>query len=538
MSDIRDWLEGLGLGQFAEAFEREEINPASVPHLTDGMLKELGLPMGPRAQILGAAKTLGAGSDFPEVRRAPPADYTPAPLAEKILSTRSSIEGERKQVTVLFADIKGSTEIIQALDPEDARALLDPMLNIMIDAVHTYEGTVNDVQGDGIMAIFGAPIAHEDHAFRACRAALDMQDARVENRPSGSPLPAVQLRVGLNSGEVVVRAINNDLTMSYSAVGVTTHLAARMEQTAEPGTIRISRSTNRLVEGLVSAASLGDITVKGLPKPIEVFELTGLGQAQTQLEAASLESLTRFVGRSVELGYLTERLSETESGRGQVVLVVGDPGIGKSRLLMEFRRQIGSRADWHEGRCISFGQSMAFHPLIGLLRRTFGIEERNLSETARDKISVWTERIATDIVPNLPLLHYLLGVAEPDDPVQAMDPSLRRAETFEALNQLLSLESERMPQILVFEDVHWSDAATKEFIAYLLDSVPRSQILIILTTRPDYTAPVEERSFVSRLALNHLSETESKEMGVSRTRFPWTQNWLNRSVQGGPEHDR
>ena len=181
---------------------------------------------------------------------------------------------------------------------------------------------------------------------------------------------------------------------------------------------------------------------------------------------------------------------------------------------------------------------MAFHPLIGLLRRTFGIEERNLSETARDKISVWTERIATDIVPNLPLLHYLLGAAEPDDPVQAMDPSLRRAETFEALNQLLSLESERMPQILVFEDVHWSDAATKEFIAYLLDSVPRSQILIILTTRPDYTAPVEERSFVSRLALNHLSETESKEMGVSRTRFPWTQNWLNRSVQGGPEHDR
>jgi class 3 adenylate cyclase len=267
-----------------------------------------------------------------------PLSYTPMHLAEKILTSRSALEGERKQVTVLFADLKGSLELLAGRDPEEARQLLDPVLERMMAAVHRYEGTVNQVMGDGIMALFGAPIAHEDHAIRACYAALAMQ-ASVKQYAAeiqctrGVP---IHIRVGLNSGEVVVRSIGSDLHMDYTAVGQTTHLAARMEQMAMPGSILITADVLRFVEGYVRVDPLGPVPVKGLPAPAEVYEVTGAGPVRTRLQAAAARGLTRFVGRDPELDQLRQAFERAGAGQGHVVAVMGEPGVGKSRLFWEF----------------------------------------------------------------------------------------------------------------------------------------------------------------------------------------------------------
>jgi len=267
-----------------------------------------------------------------------PLAYTPPYLTEKILTSRSALEGERKQVTVLFADIKGSTELIEGLDPEEARRLLDPALHIMMEAVHRYEGTVNQVLGDGIMALFGAPVAHEDQAVRACYATLAMQAAmrHYTEEVRQSHGLELQIRVGLNSGAVVVRAIGNDLHMDYSAVGQTTHLAARMEQLATPGSIRLTAATLRLAEGLVQVNALGRFPVKGLADPVEVFDLVGASAIRCRLQASAVRGLTRFVGRQQELAGLQQAIERAAAGHGQVAAIVGEPGVGKSRLVYEF----------------------------------------------------------------------------------------------------------------------------------------------------------------------------------------------------------
>jgi len=269
----------------------------------------------------------------PEGRFGPPETYTPKHLAEKILTSRSALEGERKQVTVLFADLKGSMELLADRDPEEARKLLDPVLERMMEAVHRYEGTVNQVMGDGIMALFGAPLAHEDHAVRACYAALRMQESVAQYaegvfRSHGTP---VQIRVGLNSGEVVVRAIGSDLHMDYTAVGQTTHLAARMEQMATPGTILLAPATLQLAEGYVQVAARGPVAVKGLPEPVEIYALTGASAQRSRLHAAAARGLTRFVGRDAEIELLRRALALAHDGHGQLVAIVGEPGVGKSR---------------------------------------------------------------------------------------------------------------------------------------------------------------------------------------------------------------
>jgi class 3 adenylate cyclase len=294
------------------------------------------LPGGARF-CLQCGQAVAAGTAAP-VGAPAPETYTPKHLAEKILTSKAALEGERKQVTVLFADLKGSMELLADRDPEEARKLLDPVLERMMEAVHRYEGTVNQVMGDGIMALFGAPLAHEDHAVRACYAALRMQESlkRYTDDTRRSHGVEVQIRVGLNSGEVVVRTIGSDLRMDYTAVGQTTHLAARMEQLAPPGTVRPTAETVRLAEGYVEVRSLGPIPVKGLPDPIELFELTGAGTARTRLQAAVLRGLTRFVGRDAEVEHLRRVLGQADAGHGQVVAIVGEAGVGKSRLVYEF----------------------------------------------------------------------------------------------------------------------------------------------------------------------------------------------------------
>jgi class 3 adenylate cyclase len=298
----------------------------------------------PQAKFCGQCATSLSGS-LPAAASSPqavdshaPLSYTPAYLAEKILNSKTALEGERKQVTVLFADLKSSMELLADRDPEEARRLLDPVLERMMAAVHRYEGTVNQVLGEGIMALFGAPLAHEDHAVRACYAALAMQEAirgyTEEFRPAHGI--EVQIRVGLNSGEMVVRAIGNDLHMDYSAIGQATHLAARMEQLATPGTMQLTAETLRLAEGLIQVKPLGPIPVKGLSHPVEVFELTGAWPARTRLQAFAARELTRFAGRQAELEAIFQALEQAGAGHGQLVAVIGEPGVGKTRLFYEF----------------------------------------------------------------------------------------------------------------------------------------------------------------------------------------------------------
>jgi class 3 adenylate cyclase len=318
-----------------------------------------------------------------------PESYTPKHLAEKILTSKAALEGERKQVTVLFADLKGSMELLGDRDPEEARKLLDPVLELMMQAVHRYEGTVNQVMGDGIMALFGAPVAHEDHAVRACYAALDMQasmrrHAQDMRRRHGIEL---QVRVGLNSGEVVVRTIGGDLRMDYSAIGQTTHLAARMEQLATPGSIRLTEATLRLVEGYVTVKGLGPVPVKGLQQPVDVYEMTGAGPRRSRLLAASARGLTRFVGRDRELEQLQGALALAGRGHGQVAAIVGEPGVGKSRLVWELTHSYRTHG-WLilESRSVSYGKATPYLPVVDLLRVYFQIEDRDDGRKIREKV--------------------------------------------------------------------------------------------------------------------------------------------------------
>jgi class 3 adenylate cyclase len=297
-----------------------------------------------------------------------PEIYTPKYLAEKILSSKTALEGERKHITVFFADLKGSMELLADRDPEDARKLLDAVVERMMEAVHHYEGTVNEVRGDGIMALFGAPLTHEDHALRACYAALRTQEAvkRYADEARRSDGVCALVRIGLNSGEVVVRSIGSDLRMDYSAVGRTTHLAARMEQLAAPGTIQLTAATLRLVDGLVEVNPLGPMPIKGLGEPVEAFELVGIGAARTRFQAAARSGLTRFVGRSAELEQLREALDRARAAARWSLSL--ESRVGKSRLFWEFSYSHRLQG-WLviESTSVSYGKATSYLPVIDLL---------------------------------------------------------------------------------------------------------------------------------------------------------------------------
>src|SRR3989475_9039532 len=315
-------------------------NPADAKFCSDcGAALELRCPRCGRGSARESRFCTECGEALrPTSALAAPQSYTPRHLAERILTSRSALEGERKHVTILLTDLKGSMELLADRDPEEARRLLDPVLEHMMEAVHYYEGTVNQVMGDGIMALFGAPLAHEDHAVRACYAALRMQESVKRYGESVRRQEGVlpQIRVGLNSGEVVVRSIGSDLHIDYTAVGEPTHLAARVEQAARPGSVLITAATLQLAEGYVQAMSLGPVNVKGLGKPVEVYELTGAGTGRSRFQVLAGRGLTTFVGRAGEIERLDAALAQSRAGRGEVVAIVGEPGVGKSRLVWEF----------------------------------------------------------------------------------------------------------------------------------------------------------------------------------------------------------
>jgi class 3 adenylate cyclase/tetratricopeptide (TPR) repeat protein len=444
----------------------------------------------------------------------PPLAYTPAYLAEKILTARPALEGERKLVTVLFADLKDSTELIRGLDPEDAQQLLDPALHRMMDAVHRFEGTVNQVLGDGIMALFGAPLAHEDHALRACYAALAMQAAmRVYTedvrRTHGVEL---RMRVGLNSGEVVVRAIGNDLHMDYSAVGETTVLAARMEQMATPGSSRLTPATLRLVEGLVQVTALGPIPVKGLVEPVEVFELLGASGVQRRLQAAAARGLTRFVGRDQELVVMQQALERASAGHGQVVALVGEAGVGKSRLVYECLHSHCTQG-WRvlEAASVSYGQATPYFPVIDLLKRYAQVDEHDDTRTIRAKVTGHVLTLDETLHATLSALLSLVEALPGDSPFLHLDPSQRRQHTLDALKCLVLRESQVQPLLLVFEDLHWIDTETQTLLDSLVESLPTSQLLLLVNYRPEYQHGWGSKTYYTQLRLDTLPAAQAEE---------------------------
>jgi class 3 adenylate cyclase/tetratricopeptide (TPR) repeat protein len=469
----------------------------------------------PGDQFCGGCGQALISATEPPSRFASPHAYTPRHLAEKILTSKSALEGERKQVTVLFADLKGSMELLAERDPEEARKLLDPVLERMMEAVHRFEGTVNQVMGDGIMALFGAPLAHEDHAVRACYAALRMEETVTRygdevQRSHGVPL---QIRVGLNSGEVVVRSIGSDLRMDYSAVGQTTHLAARMEQMAKPGSVLATAETVRLAEGYVRVKPLGPVPVKGLPGSIEVYEIAGAGPVRSRLQAAAARGLTRFVGRAGEIEQLRQALETARAGHGQVVALVGDPGVGKSRLFWEFTRSHRTRG-WLilESGSVSYGKATAYLPVIELVKSYFQIEAVDDARKVKEKLTGKLLTLDRALEATLPAFLALLDVPVDDAGWQALDPPQRRWRTLDGVKRLLLRESQVQPLLLVFEDLHWIDTETQALLDILLESLPTARILLLVNYRPEYQHGWGSKTYYTQLRIDPLPLESAEEL--------------------------
>jgi class 3 adenylate cyclase/tetratricopeptide (TPR) repeat protein len=408
---------------------------------------------------------------------------------------------------VLFADLKGSLELLADRDPEEARKILDPVLERMMEAVHHYEGTVNQVMGDGIMALFGAPLAHEDHAVRACYAALRMQQrvnlyADEVQRKGGTP---VQIRVGLNSGEVVVRSIGSDLHMDYTAVGQTTHLAARMEQLAKPGSTLITGDTLRLAEGFIETRSLGEVTVKGLDTPTQPHELIGSAPTRSRFQASTARGLTRFVGREQELQQLAGALEHAAAGRGQTVAVVGDAGVGKSRLVWEFTRSHRTLG-WLvlESGSVSCGRATPYLPVIELLKAYCGIQERDDEQGIVERVAGKLLRLDRALEPLLTPLLALLNVRIVDDAWDALDRGQRRQWTLDAVKEVLIRESRVQPLLLLFEDLHWIDSETQALLDGLMESLPTTRVLLLATFRPEYEHAWGRKSHYLQIRIHPL----------------------------------
>jgi len=471
-----------------------------------------------------------------------PLAYTPPYLAEKILTSRSALEGERKQVTVLFADLKGSMELLADRDPEDARQLLDPVLERLMAAVHRYEGTVNQVMGDGIMALFGAPLAHEDHAVRACYAALRMQEAVKQyatevQRTHGVPL---HIRVGLNAGEVVVRSIGSDLHMDYTAVGQTTHLAARMEQMAMPGAILITPAVLGLAEGFVQVTALGAMPIRGLRDPVEVYEITGASVVRSRVRvAAAARGLTRFVGRQQELLALQQALERAGAGHGQVVALVGEAGVGKSRLLYEFVHSHHTPG-WLvlESASVSYGKATPYFPVIDLLRRYSHVEEHDDTRTIRAKVTGQVLTLDPALQDTVPALLSLLDALPEDSPFLTLDPPQRRQRTLDAFKRVLLRESQEQPLLLVFEDLHWMDSETQAVLNSLVEGLPTAQLLLLVNYRPEYQHGWGSKTYYTQLRLDPLPPVSADEflqalLGNDPSLQPLTQLLIART-EGNP----
>ena len=428
-------------------------------------------------------------------------------------------DGERKTVTALFADIKGSMELMEDLDPEEARAIVDPALRLMIDAVHRYDGYIVQSTGDGIFALFGAPIAHEDHPQRALYAALRMQEElrhySVKLREAGNL--AVEARVGVNTGEVVVRSIKTDDTHTeYTPIGHSTSLAARMQALAPTGSIATTEHTRRLCEGYFSFKPLGPTRIKGVSEPVNVVEVTGLGPLRTRLQVAAQRGFTKFVGRQAELDQMQHALELAREGHGQIVAAMGEPGVGKSRLFFEFKAVAQTGCLVLEAYSVSHGKASAYLLVIDLLKNYFKIAAEDDERARRAKVAGKVVILDRTLEDALPYLYSLLGISESDDPLAPLDPQTRRRRTLEAIKRILVRESLSQPLIVIFEDLHWIDSETQALLNLLVDGIATARILLLVNYRPEYHHQWGNKTYYSQLRLDPLGKESADEMLSAR----------------------
>ena len=418
-------------------------------------------------------------------------------------------------VTALFVDIMGSTELGQHLDPEEVRAIIDPALALMIDAVRRYDGYVVQSTGDGIFALFGAPVAREDHPQRTLYTAMRMQDEirRYSARLRTEGRPPIQIRAGANSGEVVVRTIKTGATHTeYTPIGHTVNLASRLQSLAGAGSTVISDSTRKLVEGYFALTPLGPAHVKGISEPINVHEVVGLGPLRTRLQRSAGRGLSTFVGRAKENEALRRAATRAHSGAGQIVAVVAEPGVGKSRLFFEFKAEVQS--DWTvlEAFALSHGKGSSYLPVVELLHGYFGIVSEDSIAARRDKVAAKIAVLDPDLESGLPYLHALLEIADDKNRLVGMDAQLRKSRTLDAVANLFLAEAVNRPLLVMVEDLHWLDDESQALLDWLADLITGSRILLLVSYRPEYAHRWGDKAWCSRLRLESLGVGSADEM--------------------------
>lgn len=462
------------------------------------------------------------GHDLSKPKEAPPVDYskpqsyTPKHLADKILTTRSAMEGERKLVTAFFADVANYTTLSEKLDPEEVHQIMDGCFKILMDEIHKYEGTVNQFTGDGVMALFGAPVAHEDHAQRACYAALAIHKAIVEYGEKIKNDTGVDfaMRIGLNSGPVIVGSIGDDLRMDYTAVGDTTNLAARMESTAKPGSVLVSDNTYKIVKSYFEFESTGKIDVKGKEEPQEAYELIKPSKVETRLEASIAKGLTRFVGRKKSMPALLEVWDKAKSGEGQVVGIVGEAGVGKSRIMHELRNRLPQGGfSYLEGHCLQYGENIIYMPILDIVKSYFDIEEGDREFIIKKKILEKTFALGEEFSESsLPIFQDLLSLKVEDDEYLKLEPQQKREKTFETIRDLFIRLSQNKPLVLVVEDLHWIDKTSEEFLNYLIEWIANTSIMLILLYRTEYRHQWGSKTYYNRIGVTQLGLESSTEL--------------------------
>lgn len=444
--------------------------------------------------------------------------YLPGGLTEKILAQRAKIEGERKQVTVLFCDMENFTPLVEKLGHEEAFTLMDKVYEILIHKVHEFEGTVNDLSGDGMMALFGAPIALEDAPQRAIRSALAIhrEIAQFSDRMKQEKgMPAIRMRVGIHSGPVVVGALGNDLRVKFTAVGDTVNLASRVQNLAEAGTTYVTGETFKLTEGLFRFESMGERKVKGREEPVWIYQVIAPSTRRTRFDVSAERGLSPFTGRAHELQILLDGLERVKGGRGQAFSILGEAGVGKSRFLYEYRKTISDQdVNVLEGKCLSYGRTVPYHPIIDILKSLFSIDETDTEERIQVRVTNGIRVMNLLESSTVPFILELVSVKDSGLDRISMSPESRKDRITQALKNLILKASEICPLILVVEDLHWIDKASEDVLKEFLDAIPGARVLLIFTYRPEFVHTWGGRSYHSQITLNRLSHRETLSMAA------------------------
>ncbi len=498
---------------------------------------ECGWSLGPPKEAT-LPKDLSFDEKLSRIRK-----YLPDNLTEKILAQGDKIQGERRHVTIMFVDMTGYTLLTEELGPEETFSLMDQVLEIVIREIHRYEGTVNELRGDGVLALFGAPIALENAPQRAIQSSLaihrEMTKFCEKMKHEKKKIPPILLRIGINSGPVVVGAIGDDLRLHFTAVGDSINMAARMEQLAEPGTTCVTEETFKLTEGYFRFEALGEKDIKGKQKLMRVYRVIAPSTRRTRFDVSAERGLSRFIGRERELELLLESFDRAKEGRCQAVSIMGEAGVGKSRLLYEFRKAVANEDIlFLEGKCLCYGRGVAYHPIIDILKSNFRVDQGDSDEKVTEKVKRELTILGVDEASTLPYILELLCIKESGIDSLLISSEEKKARICGALQRIVLKGSERIPLILAFEDLHWMDKSSEEAANYLIKSIAGSRILMIFTYRPEFVDIWRGKSFHSQVALNRLTNRESQAMVAELFRgdsiAPDLQDLILRKTEGVP----